>query len=435
MELLLSLTYITLFIFLINKIKFFSIEGVSRKALIGVFLLKVLAGYFMFLLYTYYYTVRKDADIFKYFDDSAILFSSIYQNPKHFFQMLFGINSTAEYLNTYYDQMSFWFNKYSLNHDNRTLIRLNTILRFFSFGYYQVHNIFVCFLSFIGLTGILKILSEKIKGKNIELFVAVYLLPSVIFWGSGVLKDGFLLFAFGIFLYQFYKISEKKSDLYTVPLFVITAFFLAFTKVYVLLSVIPGLISYYWSRASDKKVGLKFALTHIVYFSILFNLYRIFPEYDLTKILYAKQKNFYSLAEAVNAGSRIQIGYLEPNFNSIFFNLPQAFANVFFRPYISDIKSVFISMTFIENIFIILIILLCLLSRPRLEQKDKSLFYLFLYYVLIVFALIGLVTPVIGAMVRYKVPALPFLVCIFIMLYNKENILKKFPYLSFLKKT
>jgi len=49
--------------------EFFSIEGLSRKEISAIFILKIIAGVVLYLIYTYYYTDRKSADIFKYFDD------------------------------------------------------------------------------------------------------------------------------------------------------------------------------------------------------------------------------------------------------------------------------------------------------------------------------------------------------------------------------
>jgi hypothetical protein len=51
------------------------------------------------------------------------------------------------------------------------------------------------------------------------------------------------------------------------------------------------------------------------------------------------------------------------------------------------------------------------------------------------FILTGLITPVMGAIVRYKVPALPFLMILLVMLIDKEKLIKKIPFLKFLVNT
>jgi hypothetical protein len=47
--------------------------------------------------------------------------------------------------------------------------------------------------------------------------------------------------------------------------------------------------------------------------------------------------------------------------------------------------------------------------------------------VLLLFVLIGLTTPILGAMVRYKIPGLPFLLIVFLLMLDKEKLLNKFP--------
>src|SRR5438552_3003113 len=97
-EFLLSLTYIILFLWIIRRSKFFIIKEIPYKWIAGAFILKILCGIILEFIYTYYYANRREADIFKYFDDSAVLYNAAFINPKHFFQLLFGLNSSADYL-------------------------------------------------------------------------------------------------------------------------------------------------------------------------------------------------------------------------------------------------------------------------------------------------------------------------------------------------
>ena len=46
------------------------------------------------------------------------------------------------------------------------------------------------------------------------------------------------------------------------------------------------------------------------------------------------------------------------------------------------------------------------------------------------YVLVGLVTPVMGAMVRYKVPALMTLVTAFVLIGNWKNLLNNYPKLK-----
>jgi len=200
-EILLSLGYLIFFIWIIGRWKFFSVENIPVRWIALVFVLKVLCGICLEAIYTYYYSLGRNADIFKYFDDSAVLYNSIFSNPKHFFQLLLGIHSSPDYLQPYYQKMQWWqasFNELFFN-DARTMIRLNALMRFLSFGYYNVHVVFFNFLSLAGLTALYKVFSKSENDipahrKSLFcrlLFAGVFLLPSVLLWGSGVLKETF----------------------------------------------------------------------------------------------------------------------------------------------------------------------------------------------------------------------------------------------------
>ncbi|MGZ4034336.1 MAG: hypothetical protein ACXVP4_05690, partial [Bacteroidia bacterium] len=78
--------------------KFFDIESLSHRTISGIFILKIVFGLILWAIYTFYYTNRSTADIYKYFDDSKIVFDTLKTNPTHFFKMLFGIgNNTPEF--------------------------------------------------------------------------------------------------------------------------------------------------------------------------------------------------------------------------------------------------------------------------------------------------------------------------------------------------
>ena len=67
-------------------------------------------GVVLWAIYSFYYTDRVTADIFKYFDDSKIMFDALTEKPAHFFKMLSGINDNTPEIAVYYDEMNFWQN-------------------------------------------------------------------------------------------------------------------------------------------------------------------------------------------------------------------------------------------------------------------------------------------------------------------------------------
>ena len=81
----------------------------------------------------------------------------------------------------------------------------------FSQRHYHVHTVFWCFFAMIGLTAILKILIRFYPDRKNTLFLSVFLLPTVLFWGSGVLKEALLLMGLGLFLLGFFRYILRES--------------------------------------------------------------------------------------------------------------------------------------------------------------------------------------------------------------------------------
>jgi hypothetical protein len=420
LQILLTAAYTALFIFIIHRWKFFHLEGIPSNLVKGVFALKVAAGCALGFIYTYYYTEK--GDTIKFFDDSSIIYKAFFTSPKDFFAMFTGLHGDSPHLFPYYNQMEAWNNKDVLFNDNKTLIRLNVLFHFFSLSNYYVHVVFLNFLSYIGLVSLFKLFQSYLKNKSMELFLGVMLLPSVLFWGSGMLKDGLLLFGMGLMLYTFNKTITGFSNTRNILVFGALFLLLIFTKLYTIICIFPGLIAWYWSRKdSAGKIALKFFFCYALYLLMGFNIGFINPKYDVSDIIFFKQKNFYDFARQASAKSMIQIPIIEPNAWSLFLNSPGAILRVLTRPSVFDSHAPLILLAAFENLVILAIIVFCIIKSKRNGNINLPIFWFSIFFFLTMFTLIGLITPVLGAIVRYKVPVLPFLMFIMLALYNKEQ--------------
>ena len=124
----------------------------------------------------------------------------------------------------------------------------------------------------------------------------------------------------------------------------------------------------------------------------------------------------------MNSGSYVEPPLLLPDVTSVIKNSPHALLNAFILPNWNHIHNPFALIAALENLGIILVIIICVIFSRKLNESQKPVFYLSLFFVIFLFTLIGLTTPLIGSMVRYKVPALPFLLSLLIMVVNNERI-------------
>ncbi|MFO7864016.1 MAG: hypothetical protein R6U85_08465, partial [Salinivirgaceae bacterium] len=215
MDFILSLPYLLLIIWLLPKISFVKRTEISASAIRIFFTLKALVGVGLILLYTYYYP-KGSSDTFNYFRDGKILFEALFHNPLDYFRMLTGIGGDAPHLMYYYDEMNFWLKdfNYNLFNDNRTVIRFNALVMPFSFGNIYVHTYVMNFLAFLGLMGIYRFFSQMLHFPQLLSLIAVTLPPSLLFWGSGLLKEGIVLFALAMFLFAVQGINTQSTKLF-----------------------------------------------------------------------------------------------------------------------------------------------------------------------------------------------------------------------------
>lgn len=394
----------------------------------GVFVLKILFGIFLTLIYTYYYTDRSTSDIYKYFDDSKIMFDALKTNLADFLKMLLGLDFDKEYFDkNYYTHMNFWYRKYESNmfSDSHIIIRFNAFVRLFSMGNIYVHNVFINFISLLGLTALFKFFKPFFIDKIRVLFYAIFLIPSVLFWGSGLLKESFILFGLGFLLLSIQQLFVQLKW-YHLPLFILSFICLLYTKYYVLVALVFPLISYlFYKKITVQKLFLSYfiSLTIILFSAILVWVIKDFNPFELMINKYLEFQDFKSLSN-----SSFEIPYLI-DWWSVIKHTPNAWLNTFVRPFLWEGKSPFVLISALENLLFIGLLALAFLYP---NKRNVNWFYILfsLSFVLVLFSIIGLTVPIFGALVRYKVPGLPFLAVTLLLLIDLDSLKAKFTFLK-----
>lgn len=409
-DLLISTCYALLLTWLIFRSPFFKVDGLKPMHLPAVFILKVLAGVALFLIYTYYYTDRSKADIYRFYDDSAALYNLLFTHPGEFFTNLLGFSSDFTSGGKYAHLMNNWQLPYEnpMYNDNRIVIRFHAVLRIISFGSFNTHTVFFSFFSFTGLFLITKTFFYFIRDWKAEIFIGTQLIPSVMFWTSGCLKESILMLGMGVFIFTFLNISQIAWYLRW-PLVLLSIVLMLLTKFYIMAALIPATIGYMVS--TKFKPGwqpLVFMLSALFFGLLGASLHYIIPSINLLEMLAFKQNNFVNLAVSEKAGSLITTTYLKPELGDVLIKSPEALFNTLLRPYPwESTGSIFKLIPMLENVFFIIFIGWIIWNNRKPNNLRFVLFCL--SFVLVLYILVGLSTPVMGGMVRYKVPALPFL--------------------------
>lgn len=411
--------YLLLLIWVIWKWRFFESPGIERIWLVALFLAKIAGGFALFVIYRYYYP-STDGDIFHYFDDGLIIHNVLFQNPADYLKIMTGIGASSPDLMPYYDTCNFWLKRfdYGLPNDNHIVIRANALMCLLSMGNFHIHNMFFAFLSFVGLWAIYKSFAKQLAQKRTLLLLAVFCFPSVWLWTSGALKESILIFSFGLFVYNFRSLTDKPSASNVIGVVACT-FLLMLSKFYVLMAALPALAAMVWIKRKPKMAFVKFLMAHVAIFAAAW-LSKFITQVDLFEVICCKQHDFIMMVQSVQAGSTIELPTLDNGLASIVANAPRALATSLLRPTVFETGSAAMMMAAIENALIICILVAGLFYLKPQNLANHDVWYC-LSFISILFVLIGLTTPVLGALVRYKVPALPFLGILLLTAANNER--------------
>jgi hypothetical protein len=246
----------------------------------------------------------------------------------------------------------------------------------------------------------------ELSASKITSYIAAFLLPSTVFWSSGILKEALLFFALGGFLYSLFQLYQRfRLDF--LFLGILSLFLLSFLKIYILIALLPlVVITWIWARTRSWRMLCSNAIGFLALFALCQLLF--FPEWSMLSTLQGKQFDFIQMAHAVNAGSIVPIIPMDGRLTTVLALIPLGIWNVLVYPDLSMLKNVQSIVAFTENILILLVLLGAMFRLKGISWKLDWRFPM-LVFSLAVFSLVGMTAPVVGAMVRYKAPVLPFL--------------------------
>lgn len=179
----------------------------------------------------------------------------------------------------------------------------------------------------------------------------------------------------------------------------------------------------------DEKQKLYTIKPHVSY------MYWIYP--DLRDTIFVKDNmdtlTTYPLINiTVPSNSIVLNKRMDYTFKSVLTMIPVALVNTFCKPFFIGDRNKFEMFASIENLLLLVFLLLCFWFADW-KSINWNLFFFLLSVVLLSYLLIGLTTTISGAIVRYKVPFLPFLWMIPLM-FLRESVLSKIPILNLFKK-
>lgn len=383
------------------------------------FFLKVLGSIGYGLIHQYYYG---GADTWSFFNASVLIFKQLFgNNPQFFWKLTFGSNGytvTDPELFKITSRISAWQDVRSY-----TVVRFNVLLQFISFGYYYVHAVFWAFISFVGLIAFYKTIILYYPFIYKRLYFVLFLIPSVIFWDSGLHKEGLTMFFLGFIVYHTYKCLHVKVNFISVLSIIACLLLVSILRYYVILLWIPAWFGWIITCKYPKHTLLKFIGIYVFgvlclqILACISNTFDVFARLSYIRFLYI----YYG----VGAGGEIGMDFIEPNLWEFIKFIPFALYNTLIRPLLWESKNILQLIAAVENLFFIIGSATALLFANYKQVTHKYFFYFCVFFSATYLMLIGITVNNIGAIVRYRAVVMPFGFLPYLVLLENNFFLKK----------
>ncbi|MCL2131225.1 MAG: hypothetical protein FWH36_02030 [Lentimicrobiaceae bacterium] len=427
MEIVVFILYLFGLCLLIFRNNFFTVEGIKKPLLVFLWGLKLIVGVGFFVVFNSY-TPYKDACYSEdFFKSSEKLHWLHKREPALFTDIMLGVHTHTEAYKEETQRISYKWHQWNENQivsNNRTVIRINALLYFISFRFYSIHLLFMCFLSFVGSVLLFKAFPKRGTKEIYASTVACFLVPSLIFWSVGVLKEPLMLLGLGGFLFYFRKIRRQFSFL-TLLLFILSSLLLLSVNALLFAIVLPMIVVFFWGQAGHRFLVLKYVVPVVLLSTICLLSHSFFPEKPIDAVHWVSVQNQqrYNLSVENNKRLLLNTPHLDGSIESFAKNTPLALCNSISTPFVRPIDNFVKLFVNFETIILALLLIVCLIfgNYRRFLRNNFAIFSLIVCFY--GFLLIGLTTHDMEMMMRSKSIFLPFYVYALIHLLDTDKVL------------
>jgi hypothetical protein len=317
---------------------------------------------------------------------------------------------------------------------NVFIMKISAVLSLISFNKYLIITLFFGFFSFAGMWRLFLVFKDINKDKQVKVMAwAILFMPSVWFWGSGLIKDSVCIGGIGFIIHFIYTLLIKKE-------FSVKSIIGLAALIYIVL-VIKSFIIIVLSIGVIVFIFYKFVtpFKNIVIRAFIITLFL------LTTLIIAFLSNFSDQLQQLAEESKVQVESFRRNYDAVqhederskgnlntkevdltlsglIIQSPVAVFTCLFRPFIWESRKVVILLGALESLLLLcctLYIIIKLKFIGFFREIFNNPFILISFIISILFALIiGFTTYNFGTMARYKIILLPFYLFTLVGLYT-----------------
>ena len=401
-----------------------------EKYFIMALMLRLASAIVMALVYQYYYN---GGDTFTYFSFAQAMREVFNADKSAFFKIAFDLKDNA-FLAVYYlgEDSAFFFNPSS----NLT-IWITVFFSYLFFNTYILISFAFSIFCFYGCWKIFMLFCNIYPHLAKEFAIACLFLPSVCFWGTGILKDPICLGALGALTYHIYKLFFEKTKVFKRILVIIFCFWLLkVIKVYIILSFMPAYSFWIIFRYKDtiKSQFIKslmspflFIISATIGLFVFIKIAQYSERYAFDNLARTAKdtQNWIFLSSQVQGGSGYSLGDVSYTPMGMLKVFPKAVNVALFRPYLWEARKPILIPAALEGLislfFTMRLLYKCGFIRfTKLIIGNPEVQFCLIFSIIFAFS-VGFTSYNFGSLVRYKIPLMPFYYIALFILADKEK--------------
>lgn len=406
-------------------------DPVNRKYFLPGLTVRVIGALALGFIYQFYYD---GGDTFNFHTrGSRHVWEAFMENPIAGWRLLASQGDYAKGTYEYATKIAFYSDASSF-----FVVRLATLFDLITFSAYSGTAVLFALLAFTGSWLLFLTFYRQNPELHGWLAAATLFIPSVVFWGSGIMKDTLTLAAVDALTFAVYQLFlvKPKASIWHWLLLLLCVWTIFSVKKYILLCFAPALLLWIYTQHLHriKSMIIKLFLMPVIglllvasgYYAILL-IGEDDPRYSLDKIATTARITAYDIGfySGRNAGSGYNLGELDGSFESMLAKTPQAINVSLFRPYLWEVKNPLMLFSSLEGLLLLAITLYVLVKKGRLLWKalgNPTVVFCLVFSLTFAFA-VGVSTFNFGTLSRYKIPLLPFygLAMVYLLHYRGKS--------------
>lgn len=394
---------------------------------------KITGGIALCLVYTTYYT---GGDTTQYFTDGIIINKLLFTDPAAGMDII--LNGLNREKLSYFD-VTTGYPSYWREPSTSFVVQITTVLTILGLRSFVPTTILMSWISFIGIWNLYRVFLNEFPKLSRQMAIAIFFIPSMLFWGSGILKDTITLSATGYFVYAFYKgFIIRENLIRNTIVLIISAYIIIVVKAYIFIALLPGVMIWWTGNIISRIRGrfLKYSMAPLFLIFTISGAYLLliymgssFGKFSADQILERAVISQRDLKSDWYRGNSFDIGDFDSSIGSILSVSHRAVIAGAFRPFITEANNIMMFISGLENLFFLILFI-----RVLFLTRIVGFFKYFTKHPLLTFSLIfstffffsvGLSSSNFGSLVRYKILAIPFFVASMYIIINEEKIKRR----------